>query len=210
MPGLEYLFSDLPPQVHFVGALLATPPADTALPAWWVEVTAKQRPVVLMTQGTFATDPRELIVAAVASLAGEELLVLVVGASPEALDLGTIPANVQITPFIPFGLTLPHVNMFVTNGGFGGVQYALANGVPMVIGGATEDKPEVANRVARAGVGINLKTARPRTRSATPSRRSCAPPATANRRDGSKPNWHSTTPQLERRCRSRHMIRYIY
>jgi len=30
-----------------------------------------------------------------------------------------------------------------------------------VIGGATEDKPEVANRVVRAGVGINLKTNRP-------------------------------------------------
>ena len=56
---------------------------------------------------------------------------------------------------------MPLVDAFVTNGGFGGVQYALAHGVPIVVGGATEDKPEVANRVARAGAGINLKTPRP-------------------------------------------------
>lgn len=34
VPGFEYPLSDLPPQVHFIGALLADPPADTILPAW--------------------------------------------------------------------------------------------------------------------------------------------------------------------------------
>jgi UDP:flavonoid glycosyltransferase YjiC (YdhE family) len=29
----------------------------------------------------------------------------------------------------------------VTNGGYGGVQAALANGVPLVVAGATEEKP---------------------------------------------------------------------
>jgi UDP:flavonoid glycosyltransferase YjiC (YdhE family) len=35
-------------------------------------------------------------------------------------------------------------------------------GVPLVVAGDTEDKPEVAARVAWSGVGITLRTGRPR------------------------------------------------
>ena len=52
----------------------------------------------------------------------------------------------------------------ITNGGFGGVQQALAHGVPMVVAGATEDKKEVAARVAWSGTGVNLRTGRPSAR----------------------------------------------
>jgi hypothetical protein len=41
----------------------------------------------------------------------------------------------------------------VTNGGYGGVQQALANGVPLVVAGDSEDKPEVAARVRWSGTG---------------------------------------------------------
>jgi UDP:flavonoid glycosyltransferase YjiC (YdhE family) len=50
----------------------------------------------------------------------------------------------------------------VTNGGYGGVHYALANAVPLVVAGGGEDKPEVAARVAWSGVGVNLRTGRPK------------------------------------------------
>jgi UDP:flavonoid glycosyltransferase YjiC (YdhE family) len=49
----------------------------------------------------------------------------------------------------------------VTNGGYGGVQQALANGVPLVVAGDSEDKPEVAARVQWSGAGVNLHTGRP-------------------------------------------------
>ena len=49
----------------------------------------------------------------------------------------------------------------ITNGGFGGVQRALSHGVPLVVAGTTEDKPEVAGRVAWSGTGINLRTGTP-------------------------------------------------
>jgi UDP:flavonoid glycosyltransferase YjiC (YdhE family) len=49
----------------------------------------------------------------------------------------------------------------VTNGGYGGVQQALAHGVPLVVAGNSEDKPEVAARVQWSGAGINLHTGRP-------------------------------------------------
>jgi UDP:flavonoid glycosyltransferase YjiC (YdhE family) len=93
------------------------------------------------------------------ALAGEDVLVIAAGVTSE--DLGDVPPNARVEAFIPFKPLLPHVDLYITNGGFGGVHYALANGVPIVCGGTTEDKPEICNRVAYSGVGINLKTDRP-------------------------------------------------
>jgi UDP:flavonoid glycosyltransferase YjiC (YdhE family) len=49
----------------------------------------------------------------------------------------------------------------VTNGGFGGIHFALAHGVPLVIAGDSEDQSETAARVEWAGAGINLHIRRP-------------------------------------------------
>jgi UDP:flavonoid glycosyltransferase YjiC (YdhE family) len=49
----------------------------------------------------------------------------------------------------------------VTNGGYGGVQLALAHGVPLVVAGLTEDKVEVSARVIWSGTGVALKTDTP-------------------------------------------------
>jgi UDP:flavonoid glycosyltransferase YjiC (YdhE family) len=68
---------------------------------------------------------------------------------------------VRLERFIPHDLLLPHVDVMVTNGGYGGVQQALANGVPLVVAGDSEDKPEVAARVQWSGTGLNLHTGRP-------------------------------------------------
>ncbi len=44
----------------------------------------------------------------------------------------------------------------VTNGGYGGVQAALSNGVPLVVAGDTEEKPEIAAHVGWTGAGLIL------------------------------------------------------
>ena len=49
----------------------------------------------------------------------------------------------------------------ITNGGFNGVQMALANGVPVIGAGKSEDKPEICARIDWLGVGIDLKTDKP-------------------------------------------------
>ena len=79
--------------------------------------------------------------------------------SLQALD--AVPANARVESFVPFKPLLPYVDVYITNGGFGGVQFALMNGVPIVAGGTTEDKPEIGNRIAYSGAGINLKTNTP-------------------------------------------------
>jgi UDP:flavonoid glycosyltransferase YjiC (YdhE family) len=72
-----------------------------------------------------------------------------------------LPLNTYVAEYIPHDVLLPKVDVMVTNGGYGAVQRALATGVPLVVAGNTEDKPEVAARVAWAGAGINLRTGTP-------------------------------------------------
>jgi UDP:flavonoid glycosyltransferase YjiC (YdhE family) len=56
---------------------------------------------------------------------------------------------------------MPHVSAYVTNGGYGGVQMALSHGVPIVVCGATEDKPEVGARVSWSGAGLRIRSLTP-------------------------------------------------
>jgi UDP:flavonoid glycosyltransferase YjiC (YdhE family) len=163
VPEFEYPRSDLPPQVAFIGPFLPDPPATFTPPAWWDELLTSKRPVVHVTQGTSATDSDQLIVPALQALAGEDVLVVATtGGKPvESVKLDPLPANVRLERFIPYHHLMPHVMAMVTNGGYGGVQTALAHGVPLVVAGSTEDKPEIANRVAWSGTGLNLKTKTP-------------------------------------------------
>jgi UDP:flavonoid glycosyltransferase YjiC (YdhE family) len=118
--------------------------------------------VVLVTQGTVANeDLSQLIEPALMGLDGEKALVVVTtGRDPGTISI-PIPGNARVEQFIPFSDIFPKVDVFVTNGGYGGVQQALSAGVPMVLAGTTEDKPFVAARDAGSGAGINLSTDRP-------------------------------------------------
>ena len=162
VPGLEYPRSDLPAQVHFIGMLPAEAPRTWSPPAWWSELDSS-RPVVHVTQGTVANAMPEFIAPTLEGLAGEDVLVVVTtGGRPVAeLGLGALPANARIGTFLSYPELFPRTTVMVTNGGFGGVQIALSHGVPLVVAGMTEDKPEVAARVAWSGAGSNLKTATP-------------------------------------------------
>jgi UDP:flavonoid glycosyltransferase YjiC (YdhE family) len=122
------------------------------------------RPVVLVTQGTLATDPDNLLRPAIAALADQDVLVIATSGGPypdTVLPERDRPATVRIEPFVPFTELLPLVDVMVTNGGYGGVQMALAYGVPLVGAGTTEDKMEVNARVAHSGAGVSLKVDRP-------------------------------------------------
>jgi MGT family glycosyltransferase len=160
--GFEYPRSDLAESVHFVGPILAPPARSFEQPPWWDEL-GRGRPVVHVTQGTLDNaDLGRLLLLTTRALAGEDLLVVATtgGPDPEPLRRG-LPSNVRLERFIPHDLLLPHVDVMVTNGGYGGVQQALANGVPLVVAGDSEDKPEVAARIQWSGTGVNLHTGKP-------------------------------------------------
>lgn len=60
VPVFEYPRSDLPPQVQFIGPLLLSPSTDFTPPAWWDDLKSS-KPVVHVTQGTVATEVKDLI-----------------------------------------------------------------------------------------------------------------------------------------------------
>ena len=157
-PAFEYPRSDLPPHIHFIGPSL--PDASNAFerPSWWRDLAGPE-PVVLINQGTVEADAADLLLPAMEALRDEALLVVAVPLREE--EVRALPANVRAAPFIPFDQLLPHVDVMVTNGGYGGTQAALAHGVPLVMAGKTDDKMEVAARVSWTGAGINLRTRRP-------------------------------------------------
>ncbi len=164
VPELEYPRRDLPPHLEFTGALLPAGTGEDSLPPWWPDLTRTGRRVVVVTQGTVATDPRNLLLPAVTALAREDVLVVATTGGPdpeEVLPAAARPANLRLERFVPFTNLLPLADVLVTNGGFGGVQTALANGVPLVNAGRTEDKIEVNARVAWSGAGISLRTDAP-------------------------------------------------
>jgi UDP:flavonoid glycosyltransferase YjiC (YdhE family) len=162
VPSFEYPRADLPDKVSFVGPMLPSPSEDYGSPGWWSDLDAGM-PVVLVTQGTIDTsDLGRLISPTLAGLAEEDVLVVATtGGRPPSAVPGPLPGNARVEPFIPYDRLLPKADVMVTTGGYGGVQYALSHGVPLVVAGEGEDKPDIAARVAWSGAGINLKTGRP-------------------------------------------------
>lgn len=158
--GFEYPRSDLPSYVHFVGAPVPSTPAGFEPPSWWPRLSESKH-VVLVTQGTVANDPTDLLAPSLEGLAGRDVFVVATtgGADPDVL--GDPPPNAVVERFVPYSALVPHVDVMVSNGGFGSVQLAIAHGVPMVVAGTSEDKKEVTAHVGWSGVGINLRTSRP-------------------------------------------------
>ncbi|GAB3040458.1 glycosyltransferase [Parafrigoribacterium mesophilum] len=160
--GFEYPRRDLPPSVHFVGPVSRAIASATPLPAWWNELDGS-RPVVHVTQGTVANKEwGELIAPTIAGLADEKVLVVVSTGGRDVASLPhPLPANVRVSAYLPYDRLLPLTDVYVSNGGYGGVHYAMEHGVPIVVAGETEDKTEVSARIGWSGVGVNLKTNRP-------------------------------------------------
>jgi len=161
-PLLEYPDHPFDPRYAYVGRLAPTGTANSVgMPAWWPDVRAKGQPIILVTQGTFNIDPDELIRPAIESLAGRGVMVIVTTGGGDVSSLGDLPSNVRAAEWLPTQRMLPHVDVVVTNGGWGGILEALEAGVPLVVGGRDLDKPMNAARIAWSGAGVDLGTGRP-------------------------------------------------
>ncbi len=165
VPEFDYPRSDLPTNVRHVGAVHPSPSRGFRRPPWWSELDGN-RPVVHVTQGTIDNaDLGRLLEPTIEALGGEDVIVVATTGGRDISQLTVpLPLNTYVAEYIPHDLLLPKVDVMVTNGGFGAVQRALSMGVPLVVAGNTEDKPEVAARVAWSGAGVNLKTGTPSPR----------------------------------------------
>ena len=163
VPAFEYPRSDAPRKLQFAGPLSATG-SHAPLPEWWSDLDGT-RPVVHVTQGTVAnTDYRQVIAPTLRALAHDDVLVVVSTGGRPLDTLPPLPPNARAAEYLPYDELLPRTSVYVTNGGYGGVQYALRHGVPIVSAGGKEDKPEVGARVAWSGVGRRIRTEGPTPR----------------------------------------------
>jgi UDP:flavonoid glycosyltransferase YjiC (YdhE family) len=163
VPSFEYHRSDAPAELHFVGPLSAAG-SQAPLPPWWADLDGS-RPVIHVTQGTLANiDYAQVIAPTLHALAGDDVLVVVTTGGRPLDTLPPLPANARAATYLPYDQLLPRTAVYVTNGVYGGVQYALRYGVPIVATGGKEDKPEVGARVAWSGVGRRIRSERPSPR----------------------------------------------
>ena len=161
VPSFEYPRPEPAARLAFTGMVSTSSALDHPRPEWWHELDGS-RPVVHVTQGTIANDDlTELIVPTMHALADEDVLVVVATGGKPVADLGPLPANARAAEFLPYNELFERTDVFVTNGGYGGVQFALAHGVPVVVAPGKEDKVEVAARLTWSHTGVNVRKQRP-------------------------------------------------
>lgn len=145
IPDTEPL--DTPEGVEFVGPLGL--PTTVGRPPWWREFIECRRPRIIITQGTLETDVSTLIAPALEGL-GYAAVGVIATCDPN------VAPHRWCAKWVNMQEALMYADCLVTNGGYGGVQHALAAGVPVVVAGTTDDKIEVGNRVTYSGVGVYL------------------------------------------------------
>jgi UDP:flavonoid glycosyltransferase YjiC (YdhE family) len=149
----DALFDPPPPSFprhhHHVGPLMWEPSSEAPpyldIPgALWVLVTLSS-----------GSQPGEMTLAraALRTLAGFPVrIVLTLSARHPRDELGSVPANARIEPFVPHSAVLKRSGLLVSHAGHGVVAKALYYGVPMVLVPWDRDQPGVAARAAALGV----------------------------------------------------------
>jgi UDP:flavonoid glycosyltransferase YjiC (YdhE family) len=173
IPSLEYPVSDPPSNMRFGGTLPAKPlPAGFQFPSWFkqIQVNSPNAPnpipnrkkIVTVAQGTLAIDWSALLVPTIGSLANRQdiIVIAILGVKGASLDI-EIPANTIVVDYFPYDAAIMHTDVFVTNGSYGVFSHCVAHGVPMVLAGHSEDKPEMGMRGEWTGLAVNLRTGNP-------------------------------------------------
>ena len=159
-PGFEYKRSDLGNNIRFIGALL---PHVSNNKAWHHPKLLQYRKILLVTQGTVEKDISKLIIPVLTAFRNSEYLVIVTtgGSHTKELREAFNYDNIIIEDFIPFSEIMPLADVYITNGGYGGVMLSITNKLPMVVAGIHEGKGEINARVGYFNVGVNLHTEKP-------------------------------------------------
>jgi UDP:flavonoid glycosyltransferase YjiC (YdhE family) len=161
-PGFEYQRTDMSPHIHFAGPML--PYASKKSPSkWFDEKLRKFDKVILVTQGTVEKDVEKIIAPTLEAYRNTDRLVIVTTGGSQTAELRQRypDENFIIEDFIAFNDVMPYADVYVTNGGYGGVLLSVQNKLPMVAAGMHEGKNEINARIGYFRLGVNLKTEKP-------------------------------------------------
>jgi MGT family glycosyltransferase len=127
--------------------------APAALPAWVSRRTS--RPLIYLTLGTAFGTP-ELLTTAIEGLARLDARVVVAAGRVPPDQLGEVPDNITVQPWVAQANLLPHVDVVVHHGGSGTTLGALTVGAPQLVLPQGADQFANADAVSAAGAGLLL------------------------------------------------------
>jgi MGT family glycosyltransferase len=161
-PGFEYLRSDMSRHIYFAGPLIPCN-GKRRTEKWHNDKLNKYDKVILVTQGTVEKDVNKLLVPALEAFKNSDCLLIVTtgGCQTAQLKAAYPEKNIIIEDFIPFEDVMPYSDVYLSNGGYGGVLLSIKNGLPMVVAGVHEGKNEINARVGFFNLGVNLRTEKP-------------------------------------------------
>ncbi len=138
----------------FVGPSLA--PRFDAPALQWDDIEAG-KPLLYISLGTLFNDRPGILRQCLQAFAdGPYQVIMAIGQTLAPQDLGTVPANIIVRPFVPQLEVLDRAAVFLSHGGMNSASEALYHGVPLVVMPQSADQPWVAKRVAQLGAGINI------------------------------------------------------
>jgi len=161
--SFEYPRGDFGTNIQFIGGLYP-PSVPGYMPHWYDTRIDRYKTVILVTQGCRETDPAKLLIPTLENFKNstDTLIIATTGGhNTTALREQYSADNIIIEDFIPFDDVMRHADVFVTNGGYGGVLYSLKYGVPVVAAGTEDQRNEVSARIEYFECGIDLRVEHP-------------------------------------------------
>lgn len=162
-PGFEYYRSDLGKNIRFIGSLLPYQSKKQTIP-WSDERLTRFEKIIVVTQGTVEKNIEKILVPTLEAFMDTDVLVIATtgGSGTAELKKRFPQANLIIEDFIPFNDIMPYADVYITNGGYGGVMLGIENGLPLIVAGIHEGKNEINARIGYFELGVNLKTEWPK------------------------------------------------
>jgi zeaxanthin glucosyltransferase len=144
----------LPDRHAFLGSLVRHEAPDEAAAGWLAADDG--RPIVVVSFGTFLSARSDVLARIAAALRGLEVRVALATGSTHPAELGPLPADWLVRPFIPQVALVRQAALAITHGGNNGVTEALTAGAPLLVLPFSTDQFAIAADLERSGLGIAL------------------------------------------------------
>lgn len=110
--------------------------------------------IVYISLGTVSTNSLDFFKTCIKAFKDTNVsIIMSIGKQITIEDLGTIPTNFNIYPFVPQVAVLEHTDLFITHCGMNSANEAMYYGIPVIGVPQRGDQPIVAKRMRELGLG---------------------------------------------------------
>ena len=110
--------------------------------------------IVYISLGTVSANSLDFFKTCIEPFKGTNVSVIMsIGKQISIKDLGPIPPNFYVYPFVPQVVVLEHTDLFITHCGMNSANEAMYYGIPVIGIPQRADQPIVANRMRELGLG---------------------------------------------------------